>query len=147
MTGWTPPVYPWPIGVGARYHPSAASAPRLRCSSGREFAVHLELFANRRVVIVPAGIGKPHACVRTVDPTGVLLVRGNRTVGDLFRIWRRALGADRLLSFRGRVAVFVGGLRFRGRPGDAPLARHANVVVEIGGYVKPHAHYTFMRGR
>lgn len=144
MTGWTPPVYPWPIGVGAAYHPTAAGSRSLRCSSsGREYAVHLELFAHRKVVIVPAGIG---GCVRTVDPTGVLLVTGRRTLGDLFTAWGRRLGANRLLSFRGHVSVFVNGVRVRGRPRAVPLARHANVVVEVGGYVEPHAHYTFRRG-
>ena len=36
---------------------------------------------------------------------------------DLFSVWGRRLGRGRLLSFRGRVAVFVDGRRFRGDPG------------------------------
>src|SRR5438046_2534422 len=64
---------PTPIGVGPRYHPPATSARvaaakpvgALRCgAAGARFGVHLELFANRRVVIVPAGIGMAPPLVR-----------------------------------------------------------------------------------
>jgi len=62
-----PPVYPWPIGPGPRYRPPAANVAVLagrplaamRCSrGGRHFAVHVELFANRRVIVVPRRIGR-----------------------------------------------------------------------------------------
>ena len=60
-----PPVYPWPIGLGARYHPGPANPQvargsafgRFRCGNARTFAVHLELFAKRQVVIVPPRLG------------------------------------------------------------------------------------------
>lgn len=151
----TPPyVHPWPIGVGPRYHPAALARDgrpvgSLRCASGRTFAVHVELFANRRVVIVPPGIGRGTHCtypVSTDSPTGVLHILGRATLGDLFRIWGTRLGPNRLLSFAGRVSVFAGGRRAIGDPTRVPLTRHAEIVVETGGYVAPHPSYLFPKG-
>jgi hypothetical protein len=155
-----PPVYPWPIGVGPRYHPTAHNAAvsagrpvgRLLCTSGgASFAVHLELFAGRRVVIVPPGIGLgPRGCsypLRTSEPTGIVHVRRRGlTLGDLFRVWGRRLGSSALLSFRERVSVFVGGRRWRGSPHAVPLTKHAQIVLEVGGYVAPHPGYLFPKG-
>lgn len=161
MIATPPPVYPWPIGVGVRYHPTAVSstvaagAPvgHMRCRHvGRSFVVHLELFADRKVVVVPARIGvSPRGCrypVSTAEPTGVVHVdaTGRFSLRDLFSVWGRRLGRTRLLSFRGRVAVFVDGRRFHGDPRDVPLTKHRQIVVEIGGYVAPHAHYLFPKG-
>ena len=155
------PVHPWPIGVGPRYHPTAGSAAvaagrpigPLHCTSGgRTFAVHLELFAKRRVVIVPPRIGVgPAGCVyplHTDEPTGVVHVRaGSRYVlGDLFRVWGRRLGPHALLSFAGAVTVFVGGRLYSGDPRTVPLRRHAQIVVEVGGHVAPHPSYLFPKG-
>jgi hypothetical protein len=155
-----PPVHPWPIGAGPQYHPTASNPAvldgtaigRLRCASGRRFAVHVELFAHRKVVIVPPGIGVARSgCsypLRTTAPTGVVeVVTGGRfTLGDLFRVWGRRLDAARLLSFRGRVSVFVGGKRRTGDPRRLVLTRHAQIVIEVGGYVAPHPSYLFPRG-
>jgi hypothetical protein len=155
-----PPVHPWPIGAGPRYHPAAANSSvlagvpvgGLRCASGRRFAVHIELFARRQVMIVPPGIGIARSgCsypLRTKAPTGVVevLARGRFTVGDLFRVWGRRLDATRLLSFHGQVSLFVGGKRRSGDPGRLVLTKHAQIVIEIGGYVAPHPSYLFPRG-
>jgi hypothetical protein len=148
------PVYPWPIGVGPRYQPAALRRDGrpvggLRCASGRTFAVHVELFANRRVVIVPRGIGVAPRCtypLSTTEPTGVVHVRGRRTLGDLFLVWGRRVGPHRLLSFTGHVSVFVGGRPFAGDPRRVPLTRHAQIVVEVGGHVAPHPSYLFPKG-
>jgi hypothetical protein len=148
---------PVPIGVGPAYRPAPAllsgrPVGRLRCESGgRRFGVHLELFARRRVVIVPAGIGLTRGCAypaRTREPTGVIEVRrGARLMlGDFFRLWREPLERSRLLGFHGRVLAFVGGKRYRGDPRGIPLTRHAEIVLEVGGYVQPHAHYLFAGG-
>jgi hypothetical protein len=156
-----PPVYPWPIGVGPRYHPTAltrataAGAPigSLRCGSpGREFAIHVELFARRQVIVVPKGIGVARAGCRyplhTSEPTGVVHVDATRPhrLRDLFAVWGRRLGRSRLLSFRGRVLVFVDGRRFRGEPGAVLLTKHRQIVLEIGGYLAPHPSYLFPKG-
>jgi hypothetical protein len=146
-----PPVYPWPIGVGPRYHPSAAGRPGspLRCASGgRTFAVHVELFADRKVVVVPPGIGSRRRCLSTTEPTGVVHVAaaGRYRLGDLFRVWGQRLTRSSLLSFTGPVRVYLGGRRIRGEPGAAPLTKHAQIVVEIGGYVAPHPSYLFPKG-
>lgn len=156
----TGPVYPWPVGPGPRYRPAAASAAvaagrplgPLTCRrGGRTFAVHVELFAERRVVVVPKGIGNGPSCrypVATEEPTGVLRVRRGRpyTLGDLFRVWGRRLGPRALLSFRGRVAVFVGGRLVHGDPRRVPLRRHAEIVVELGARLAPHSTYLFPKG-
>jgi hypothetical protein len=155
-----PPVYPWPIGVGPRYHPTAYNAAvsagrpvgALRCTSGgASFAVHIELFARRRVVIVPPGIGVgPRGCtypLHTSAPTGVLRVaQRGLTLGDLFRVWGRRLSPSALLSFRQRVSVFVAGRRWLRAPGAVPLTKHAQIVLEVGGYVAPHPTYLFPKG-
>ncbi len=155
-----PPVHPWPIGVGPRYQPVAANRAvldgepvgRLRCANGRRFAVHLELFAHRRVIVVPPGIGVAHSgCsypLRTKAPTGVVEVlrSGTFTLGDLFRVWGRRIGPGRLLSFPGRVSLFVGGKPVAGDPRRVVLRRHAQIVLEVGGYVAPHPAYLFPKG-
>jgi hypothetical protein len=152
ILGTPPPVYPWPIGPGPRYQPAARPAAGLTCANGRRFAVHVELFANRRVIVVPRGIGlAPGGCraaLSTDAPTGVVHVLAGRryTLADLFRVWGRTLSASQLLSFRGRVSVFVGGRRFTGDPRTVPLTRHAEIVVETGGYVAPHVDYLFPKG-
>lgn len=161
MIAAPPAVHPWPIGAGPRYQPAALSvrvasgAPvgRLRCGApGRELAVHVELFARRRVIVVPAGIGiSPRGCrypLRTTTPTGVVRVDASRPyrLGDLFAVWGRRLGPGRLLSFRGGVSVFVDRHRFRGDPRAVRLTKHRQIVVEVGGYVAPHPHYLFPEG-
>ncbi len=121
--------------------------------------MHLELFANRRVVIVPAGIGvrsprrsgarvvgaQCRARAWTLDPTGVVRFDGPTTLGDVFAVWGRALGTDRLLGFHGQVMVFRNGVRRRGDPRLLELHDRDQVVVEIGGYVPPHRSYRFPR--
>jgi len=155
-----PPVYPWPIGTGARYHPTAANPlvaegrpfGRFECGGGRTFQVHVELFAERRVVIVPPRIGIARSgCsypLRTTTPTGVVDVarRGRWTLGDLFAVWGRRLSPSRLLSFTGRVSVYVGGRKRTGDPRLLRLAEHDQIVIQVGGYVAPHPSYLFPKG-
>jgi hypothetical protein len=172
VSGASPSLRPTPIGVGAAYRPHAATRAvlegrrlgrKLTCGdAGTRFGVHLELFAKRRVVIVPAGIGVsgpstrrfgyivPGGCTypaRTLTPTGVIEIRcdARLTLADLFRLWAQPLGRDRLAGFRSSqpVLAFVNGRRWRGPPGAIPLTRHAQIVIEIGGYVPPHAGFLF----
>ena len=155
-----PPVYPWPIGAGPRYQPPAANPDVLdgrpvggmRCTNGKRFSVHVELFAHRKVVVVPPGIGVARSgCsypLRTNAPTGVVRVaaKGRYTLGDLFTVWGRRLDRSHLVSFRGRVSVFVGGKRRSGDPRRIVLTKHAQIVLELGGYVAPHPSYLFPKG-
>jgi hypothetical protein len=160
-----PDVEPWPIGVGPGFRPAAAPAAvlsgepvgRFRCAPdrGRRFGAHLELFVRRRVLLVPAGVGVARGgrCsypLRTREPTGVVEARrGTRaTLGDLFRLWGQLLGPHRVAGFHSSTPVlaFVGGRRWRGDVRAIPLARHAQVVVELGGYVPPHPRYLFADG-
>jgi hypothetical protein len=160
-------VVPTPIGVGPRYHPPAAAhAVRGLSCSARPVArvgVHVELFANRRVVLLPPGIGMRGPLVRrdgrvvsarcslplrTREPTGTLeIARGRRlSLGRLFAAWGQPLARSRLLSFRGRVHAYVNGRPRGGDPRRIGLAPHANIVLEVGGYVPPHPAYLFPSG-
>jgi hypothetical protein len=132
--------------------------------SARRYGVHLELFAGKRIVLVAPGIGvapprtREGAYVRggrctypllTREPTGVIEVAGRgrtRTLGDLFAIWGQPLGTHRMAGFKGSVSAFVGGKRWRGDPRKIPLTRHAQIVLEVDGYVRPHATYRFPPG-
>ena len=161
---------PTPIGAGPRYHPPAAPAPVLRGSPLGRFGceatptprtrVHVEVFANRRVLIVPAGIGmaaplvqdgayvvraRCSYAVRTRAPTGVVeVVRGRAvTIGDLFHVWGQPLMRGRMAGFDGRVRAYVAGTRWRGDVRAIPLRPHAQIVLEVGGYVPPHRFFLF----
>jgi hypothetical protein len=151
-----PSVRPWPIGPGPAYRPAPAARPTpgLACAKGGSaFAVHVELFANRRAIVVPAGIGVARGCsypARTRTPTGIVEVArdSNVSLGDLFRIWHQPLGPRRLLSFRSPspVRAYVNGHRAGGSVGSIRLEPGAEVVLELGGYVPPHASFLFPKG-
>ena len=158
-----------PIGHGARFQPPVRGRILGPCRRplGARQAVHVELFAANRVVLIPAGIGaRPplnvsegrisgahcYGALVTRDPTGVVLVRPGptRRLSALFRSWGQPLSARRLTSFRaatgGRVAAYVGGRRWTGAPGNVPQAPHAEIVHELGPHVPPHTTYTFPPG-
>jgi hypothetical protein len=148
-----PAPVPVPIGRGPGFLPRALGtgpAPPLPCTSGPAsgpLRAHLELFARRRAIVVPAGIGVRRACrypLRTLAPTGVIELDGpGLTLGDFFTVWRMPLSPTRLLGFRGPVTAYVAGRRWDERAGEIPLDDGAQVVVELGGYVRPHPSYLF----
>lgn len=166
-----PSVRPWPIGPGARYRPPAAgpSVARgrplgaLRCAAPREaFPLHLEIFVDRLVVVVPAGIGiaRPWrqvagsvlagGCtypITTPTPGGIVEVaRGARlSLADLFRIWGQPLGGRRIASFRATAPLraYVDGVRVDAPVGSIRLSPRAEIVLELGGYVVPHRFFLF----
>ncbi len=146
---------------------AARPVAALGCSraSPTRFRVHLELFARRLVLLVPAGIGiapplrRDGAYVlggrcsyplRTREPTGVIEVASARQLrlGSLFAVWGQPLSPRRLAGFRAtqRVLAFVNGKRFAGDPRTIPLRRQDEIVLEIGGYVPPHTSYLFPKG-
>jgi hypothetical protein len=158
-----------PIGRGARFDPTASGPVAGRCGGrlGPRFGVHVEIFAANRVVLIPAAVGtRPprtfsagrisgagcYGDLVTLEPTGVVLVRPGRrlSLSDLFRAWGQPLSPRRLASFRApsgtSVSVFVGGRRWHGLPASVPLARHSEIVAEVGPYVPPHRSYTFPPG-
>jgi hypothetical protein len=163
---------PTPLGTGPRYHLPAAPprvlagkpvVDRTCTSGGMRYGVHVELFANRRVLLLPSGIGVaaprlrrggdvlPRGCsyaVRTRTPIGVVEVRRGSapTVADLFAVWGQPLGRHRLAGFRGDVRAYVGGRPWRGAAGSILLRRHAEIVLEVGGYVPPHTSFLFAGG-
>jgi hypothetical protein len=138
---------PTPIGPGAAYRP-AAGRRVTTCARAPIGRVHVELFANRRAIVIPAGIGSCGDPVRTRMPTGLVeLARHGLVLGDLFRVWRQPLAPHRLLSFRSQTPLraFVNGRRVAGAPGSIPLTSGAEIVLELGGYVPPHASFLFPR--
>lgn len=155
-----------PIGRGLRFHPPARGPVLGACRRrlGRRDAVHLELFAADRVLLVAAAIGtrpprrrtegriaeaRCYGTLVTLDPTGVVLVRrGSRlTIADLFRSWGQPLSPHRMASFRARsVTAFVNGRRHFEPVGRIRLRRHAEIVLQVGPHVPPHAAYRFPPG-
>jgi hypothetical protein len=86
--------------------------------------------------------------LRTREPTGVIeIAHGTRaTLGQFFAVWGQPLGRGRMASFRGRVRAYVAGAPRRGDPRSIPLTRHAEIVLQVGPFVKPHTSYHFPPG-
>lgn len=159
------PLIPTPIGRGVEFRPPPGVAPGASCRAGRlqgRYRVHLELFANRKVVIIPAGVGlqgrtlergrvvraRCRSPLRTLDPTGVVQFdRTDLRLSDFFTVWGVPFDSRRLLSFEARrgsrVMVFVNGLRRRGDVGAVPLRDGDEIVVELNGFIPPHRSYLF----
>jgi hypothetical protein len=128
-------------------------------------AVHVEIFVDRKVLLLPEGIGLRPPLRRaslsrlaggrcayplhTLDATGTVLVDRSqpRTLADLFAVWGQRLAPRRLLSFGGRVRAFRNGREWLGDPRRIPLQRHDEIVLELGGYVPPHSRYLFPEGQ
>jgi hypothetical protein len=144
----------------------AAPVGRFTClgADRRREVAHVELFANGLVLLLPPGIGmapplrragasvtgaRCSYAIRTTQPTGVLeVIAATRpTLGDAFAIWGQPLSRRRLAGFTARggdeVKAWVGGRRWRGDVRSIPLRRHAQIVVELGGFVPPHTTYRF----
>lgn len=152
-----------PIGRGPRFQPRLRGSATGACTAplGRRLETHVELFGANRVVLLATRIGTrgprrlsagrlTHArcfgALVTLDPTGTVYFRPGRplTVGDLFRAWGQPLGRRRIASFRGaRVRVYVNGVVRGGSPATVPLTPDAEIVLEVGPQVPPHAHFTF----
>jgi hypothetical protein len=158
-----------PIGRGARFHPPASGPVIGPCtrSLGPRFAVHVEVFAANRVVLIAAGIGvrrpwrasagriaaaRCFGALVTLEPTGVLLITPGDvlSLGGLFHSWGQPLSNRRLAGFKARpghaVVAFVDGRRWPRSPGQIPLVRHSEIVLEVGPFVPPHRSYVFPPG-
>jgi hypothetical protein len=152
---------------------SAATLGALGCGrrASRAYGAHVELFAAGRRVLVPAGIGlaPPHQLegalithercaypLYTVDPTGVVRIAGDParrrppSLGLLFAVWGQPLSTRALAGFHASrvrtVLAYVGGMRWRGDPRAIRLARHSQIVLELGPHVDPHPVYRFPPG-
>jgi len=108
--------------------------------------VHLELFARKRAIVIPANVGVQRGCrypLRTLTPTGVIEAARRRTVGDFFDVWRMPLSQRRMLTFRGEVRAYVGGRRWTGDVRSIRLTDRRQIVLEVGPYVPPHRFFLF----
>jgi hypothetical protein len=156
-----PSLHPWPVGPSPSYTPPARPAAvvagtpvgGLSCGApSATFRIHLELFVDRKVVIVPAGIGKSaNGCrypVTTDGPDGIVRVAPGLTLADLFNVWGQTLQEKRLASFVSDTSLraYVGGKFVRGPARAIPLTRHAQIVLELGGFVPPHPFFLFAGG-
>ena len=144
-----PPPKPQLFGHGPRYFPKPSGAnvrhaqaiKGMTCMRGEvpRYLAHLEIFIDRRVVLLPKGIGvSPRGCsypLRTRQPTGIIEVAGAGTLGDLYAIWGRPLPPG--------ARVYVGTRRLRGNARDVPLDPHSAITVETGRQVPPHANFVF----
>jgi hypothetical protein len=163
--GAGPDYHPAPFGsdvkAGRRIGPFTCVHPARRT----RFLAHVEVIADGRVAITPAGIGiappqvrrgayvldgRCEYDLRTHEPTGLIEVSADRpvTVGDFFRIWGQPLSNTRLLGFAAepgaQVIAFVGRTRWHGAdPRSIPLRRHTALTLEIGRHVPPRATYAF----
>jgi hypothetical protein len=156
-----PPIVTRPVGMGpgfrlpprGRAAASARAIRGLRCRVGAlsgTIVAHLEIFARRDTLVIPADVGvlrgRCRYAVRTLMPTGLIVAdRPGLTLGDLFAVWGQPLGARRLAGFAGTVVAFVGGREVQGDVRAIRIRHHAQIVVEVSGYVPPHAHYVFPR--
>jgi hypothetical protein len=160
------PYHPGPRGPLLAPDRATAGHSCSRALAGR-IGAHLELFARGLVVLVPAGIGiapplhtagemkVSGGCsypARTREPTGVVEVvpDSRMTLGGFFALWGQPLGPRRLVGFHAaaaeRVRAWVDGRLWRGDPRSIPLSRHAEIVVELGRFIPPHASYRFEKG-
>jgi len=163
---------PLSVGPGPRYQPrvvrrsarSPVAGLTCRRDLGARVGAHLELFANRHVVLIAPGIGvvgplragpfvRGGSCyfpVVTLGPTGVVEIRRDArppTLGDVFAFWGQPLGQTRLAGFAGHpVHAFVDGRPIAGDPAEIRLRGHEEIVLETGGYVVPHDSYRFADG-
>lgn len=170
-----PDVVPVGVGAGAAYRPPPLSPDvrrarpvgRMRCSRApaRRAGAHVELIVNRRVVLLPAGVGvappqrrrgayvlsgRCSYPLRTLEPTGVVEIAavkgGPPNLGELFALWGQPLGPRGLAGFSGPVATWVNGRPHRSGPRSVVLSRHAVIVLEVGRRIPPHASYSFPPG-
>ena len=156
-----PWVFPWPVGPAPQYTPPARTAAvhagtpigELRCGGvGKTFLIHLELFVDRKVVIVPAGVGvSDKGCrypVSTDGPDGIIRVTPGLRLGDVFRVWGLQLEPNRIgwFSSKTQLRAYVGGKLVHGSARRIPLTPHAQIVLELGGYVPPHPYFLFPGG-
>jgi len=74
------------------------------------------------------------------------LTRRGLHLRDLFAIWGQPLSPTRLAGGGGRVSVYVNGRRVAGDPAAIPLREHAEIVLEVGGFIPPHHTYVFPPG-
>jgi hypothetical protein len=151
-----------PIGRGPRFQPALLGTPAGECSAdlGPRAQAHVEMFGSNRVVLLSAGIGtrRPRrfldgrltlagcfGAIVTLDPTGtVYFRRGERpTLATLFREWGHSLTHNQMASFTGRVRLYLDGHRSSQSPRSVRLAPNAEIVLEVGPYVPPHASFSF----
>jgi hypothetical protein len=168
-----PDLLPLPAGRTAAYRlPAIGAAVRRRrtvaglsCESAAAHGhgIHLELYARRLVVPVPAGIGiappvqrsgayvRGGTCaypIRTYEPTGLVVIdrRSPLRLADFFAVWGQPLSGHSMAGFHGSVRAYVDGRRWSGRLGQIPLRPHAEIVLELGAFVPPHPRYGFPPG-
>lgn len=118
----------------------------------RHLHVHLGIYLDGSPITIPAGIGvgRPwgmdgtgfvatggcFSWIHTHDTTGVVHVftepGRSFTLGQLFEVWGRPLGAGGALDYTGPLAVLVDGSRYDADPRSVTLTPFENIVLELG---------------
>ncbi|HEY2443158.1 MAG TPA: hypothetical protein VGI31_08495 [Streptosporangiaceae bacterium] len=115
---------------------------------------HLTIFVNGSARQVPAGIGIPGAraqqtaqgpfissgtCfywLHTHAADGIIHIESpvhrTYTLGEFFNEWGQPLGPDQVGPARGHVTAIYNGQLYQGNPSDIPLAKHAQIQLEVG---------------
>ena len=143
----TPP--PWPLPADARPYITAAGLEAL----GQEqlavhYHAHLDVIANGKKVVVPAGIGfviqngRASALteLHTHDTSGIVHIESANdepyTLGQVFTEWGVALDAQQVggLEADGTNALraYVNGRRFQGDPATIVLKPHQEIALWYG---------------
>jgi hypothetical protein len=129
------------------------SVPCLRDDlPANHFHVHIGIWLDGNAVTVPAGIGvgRPwgviangfiatgscFAWIHTHDTSGVVhiftQVGKSYSLGQMFAVWGRPLGAGNALGYSGPLAVLVNGRPVDGDPQSVPLVNFENIALELG---------------
>jgi hypothetical protein len=117
--------------------------------------VHLTIFVNGSQRLVPYGIGIAPPLQGTKLPSGYFVGSGScfawlhthasdgiihvespaqktYTLGDFFDIWGVQLGPNVVGPAHGHVTAFFNGRYYKGNPRALPLAKHAQIQLDVG---------------
>jgi hypothetical protein len=130
----------------------------IQCGSSEQVAyhihTHLAVYVNGALRPIPAGIGivAPVAQQGANGPfygatrcyywlhvhaqDGVIHVESptsaKYTLGQFFAIWQQPLTADQVGPDKGKLTVFVDGIRFTGDPATISLQSHEDIQIDVG---------------
>jgi hypothetical protein len=130
----------------------------IQCDSSEQVAyhihTHLAVYVNGTLRPIPAGIGTvaPVAQQSANGPfygatrcyywlhvhaqDGVIHVESptsaQYTLGQFFAIWKQPLTADQVGPDKGKLTVFVNGVRFTGDPATISLQSHEDIQIDVG---------------
>jgi len=130
----------------------------VRCDTNEQalfhIHAHLTVFVSGSPRQIPAGIGIPGAQAQNT-PQGTFISSGRCfywlhthaadgiihtespiqrtfTLGNFFNIWGQPLGPGQVGPAKGHVTVIYNGKAYHGNPRDIPIAKHAQIQLQVG---------------